>query len=88
MRQIVTSPQFENKLVKFLKKNPNLNNKITSVFRALAVDIKHPILKSHKLHGALSNFFACTLTYEYRLIFYFDQNFVYLHAIGSHNDVY
>ncbi len=88
MRRIVSSPQFDKKLIKFLKKNPDLDGKINSVFRTLEKDVRHPALKTHKLHGILNKFYACTITFQHRLVFDYDQDCVYPHTIGSHDDVY
>lgn len=45
-------------------------------------------LKTHKLHGALEGFWACSITYHVRLIFDFhDKHTVRFYSIGSH-DIY
>ena len=88
MRKIFSSPQFKKRLIKFLKRNSDLEQKVGSVFKILAKDPKHPTLQTHRLHGKLSQFFACTINYKYRLIFSYDSNFIYPHTIGSHDDVY
>ena len=88
MRKIVVSRQFEKKLILFLRKRPELETKFSSVLKVLEKDLNHPLLKTHKLHGTLSKFFACSITYEYRLVFSFNDKFIFPHTIGSHDDVY
>jgi addiction module RelE/StbE family toxin len=88
MRKIVVSKQFQKKLILFLRRQPELENKISGVLKLLEKDLNHPLLKTHKLHGVLSKFFACSITYEYRLVFSFDDKFIFPHTIGSHDDVY
>lgn len=88
MRKIFSSPQFEKKLVRFLQKNPEYEKKIKIVFKLLEKDIRHPTLKTHRLHGKLSFLFSCSIAYQYRLAFSSDSKFIYPHAIGSHDDVY
>lgn len=49
-----------------------------------------PSLKTHKLKGDLSEFYACSLTYEYRIIcvFLVQNETIVLVDIGSHDEVY
>ena len=49
-----------------------------------------PSLKTHKLKGDLSEFYACSLTYEYRIIcvFLVQNETIGLVDIGSHDEVY
>ena len=88
MRQLVLSNRFQKQLKNFLQKHPELRD----VFREkLAILQKNPsdkILKPHKLTGKLKDFFAASITYEYRIVFYFDNDSVFLLAIGSHDEVY
>lgn len=88
MRTIHSSPAFERSLVKFFKRNPELFKKIEKVFALLEKDVHDPALDTHKLHGKLSQFYACKLSYDYRLVFIFDDKYIYPHSIGSHNEVY
>ena len=45
-------------------------------------------LRTHKLHGALDDFYAYSVDYHYRIIFRFlDSQTVAYHEIGTH-DVY
>ena len=88
MRKIVLSPHCEKELIKILRKNPALESKISKVFRVLETNILDSSIKLHKLHGKFSMLHACSITYQYRLVFSYDKEFVYLHTIGSHDEVY
>ena len=45
-------------------------------------------LKTHKLHGELSNFLTFSVNYQYRIIFDFaDTNTIRFYKIGKH-DIY
>ncbi len=45
-------------------------------------------LKTHKLHGRFSEFFAFSLNYKYRIVFDFHtKDIIRFHAIGLH-DIY
>ena len=88
MRKIVLSPHCEKELIKLLRKNSELESRINKVFRILEANILDSSLKIHKLHGKFSMLYACSITHEYRLVFSYDKEFVYLHTIGSHDEVY
>jgi mRNA-degrading endonuclease YafQ of YafQ-DinJ toxin-antitoxin module len=40
------------------------------------------------LHGQMSKSYGCDINYSYRIVFSFDEKFVYLESIGPHDDVY
>lgn len=47
-----------------------------------------PILDTHRLHGALSEFYGFSINNKYRIVFSFIQdNLVQFHRVGTH-DVY
>lgn len=48
----------------------------------------HRMLKVHKLHGGLSNYFSFSINYRIRAVFQFEfKNEIVLLAIGNH-DIY
>ncbi len=87
-RQIKTTKYFDKKYKKFIERDFVLAKKVIDTLKRLAGDINDPILKTHKLSGDLKNSFACSINYEYRIVFYYDDVFVYLESIGSHDEVY
>ncbi len=95
--KLIKSSLFLRKAKKILKKNPELIPKFRDVLIKLQNDPMHPELKSHKLKGILSGSFACSLTYDIRIIFDIKQNYIYknevinvifLQTIGTHDEVY
>jgi len=53
------------------------------LFRENPFDTK---LKTHKLHGTMQEYWAFSISYNYRIGFTFiDTNIVRFHAIGSHD---
>lgn len=52
------------------------------------MDIFSPSLETHKLHGKMAKSYACSVNYYYRIVFSFDDQYIYLESIGSHDDVY
>lgn len=50
----------------------------------------HPLLKTHKLSGNLKNLWSFSVTYDIRVIFFFEDNntkAIFI-DIGSHDEVY
>ena len=62
--------------------------------KILEQDPFNPKLKSHKLQGVLEDNWACSVSYDLRIIFTFVQNLsnneteILLINIGSHEEVY
>ena len=75
-------------LNKVLHKNPALEKHILKTFSLLEEDVFHPALKTHKLHGKLSQSYSCSVNREYRILFEFDISVIYLISIGTHDEVY
>ncbi len=48
---------------------------------------KNPILKTHKLHGRLKDFFAFSVNYSYRIVFDLVKKEAIFLEIGNH-DIY
>ncbi len=44
-------------------------------------------LRTHKLTGTMSNYYAASIDYRYRIVFTISHDVIYLHAIGGH-DIY
>ena len=88
MRSIFLSQSFEKSLAKFVNKNPDLEDKIWKVLGLLEKDIFYRILHTHKLHGRFVSHYASTVAYDCRLIFRYDDRYIYPLFIGSHDEVY
>lgn len=88
MRIIFPSDPFDRKLVRFLKQHRELAVDVKETFRRLETDVFDSKLKTHKLHGNLKDSYACSVNYRYRIVFEFDDKYVYPDSIGPHDDVY
>lgn len=88
IRKIVSSKSFDKKLEDFLFCHPQLKKKLQKVVTQLRRNVFYSSLETHKLSGELKEFYACSVDYEYRLVFVFDSNSIYLLNIGSHHEVY
>ncbi len=62
------------------------------VLELLAEDAFHPNLKTHKLRGSLKGSFACSVTYDVRIVFEFVDDAgvesILLQTIGTHDEAY
>ena len=81
-------PVFEKRLLKLLKYNREIKDGIKKTISLLEKDVFTPSLKTHKLHGKMNNVYACSVDYDFRIIFSFDHKYVYLESIGYHDEVY
>jgi addiction module RelE/StbE family toxin len=88
MRQIKQTKNFDKRFVKFAKRHADLADKLGLVLEKLQVNVFDVSLKTHKLSGELSGIYACSIDYQYRLTFVFDDESVFLYSIGSHDEVY
>lgn len=81
--EIEYSPKFIRQFKKLSKEIRESALKYEKLFRANPFDTK---LKTHKLHGTLKEYWAFSISYNYRIGFTFiDGNLARFHAIGSHN---
>jgi len=91
-RLLIKSSAFVRTAKRTLKKNPNLATDIQITLELLAEDAFHPPLKTHKLKGNLDGSWACSITYDLRIIFEFVEHegkeAILLEAIGTHDEVY
>lgn len=94
MTKLIISPSFKRAFKTIIKKKPDLKYKIESKLRLLSDDPYNPILRTHKLKGKLSGAWACTVEYDCRIVFCFEQNQetleeeINLIDIGTHDEVY
>lgn len=88
MINLYTTGQFERNFKRFLKKHPDLE---TLIEERLDLFIQNPqtaTLNTHKLTGNLSEQWAFSINYSYRITFIWQGDNVYLTNIGAHDQVY
>lgn len=88
MPRLVYSKHFAKSLRDFLRKHPDLEVSTRERLFILQNNPKDRRLKIHKLTGKLKGLLGASLTYEYRLIFYWEDHAIFLVAIGTHDEVY
>ena len=86
--QFVRTSQFERALKSFLKKHPDLRDIVLEKLTLLLNNPKDPRLKTHALKGNLKGILSASITYDYRIIFYIEEDLIYLLNIGSHDEIY
>ncbi len=81
--KIEYSPKFTRQFKKLPQEVKEFAFKAENLFRINPFD---PKLKTHKLHGTMKEYWAFSISYNYRVGFTFiDSDYVRFHAIGSHN---
>lgn len=93
MRRLVWSTTFLRAYKSAIRRQPHLTADIEAVLRILVEDPFEPRLSTHKLKGQLAGTWACTVTYDMRLIFEFvkspgKEDDIFLIEIGTHEEVY
>ncbi len=87
--KVAFSSAFKRALKQFLKKHPQKQMLISNSIDLFITDPYHPSLETHKLKGKLSGYFAFSIEYDLRIIFFFaSPNEVVFANIGSHDEVY
>jgi addiction module RelE/StbE family toxin len=90
MYQFKVSRNFEKKLKKFIKKNPEFKTILKEKLQILQENPFDPRLRAHKLSGNLKDFYSIWLTYEYRIVIkiYLKEKLIEFYTIGTHDEVY
>jgi mRNA interferase YafQ len=88
MRKIVFSPKFGRALRRYIKRNPELRNRIEKVIQQMELDVFAPCLGTHPLKGKLDGLQACSCGYDCRIVFSVEAEAIVLIDIGTHDEVY
>ena len=94
MNTLVWTPGFKRSFKHSIRRRPDLQEKIEHALKLLATDALHPSLHTHKLKGDLAGSWACTVDFEYRIVFEFvrdpetQDEVILLEAVGTHDEVY
>jgi addiction module RelE/StbE family toxin len=94
MKALIWTPAFKRAYKRLIRRRPDLKDKIENALKQLASDAYHPSLHTHKLKGDLAGSWACTVDFEYRIVFEFVKEaesldeIILLETVGTHEDVY
>jgi addiction module RelE/StbE family toxin len=87
-RKLKYAPEYLRSAKKIAKKHPQLREPYTELLNKLSENPFDPSLHTHSLTGELKGKYACSLTYELRVVFMLYDDIVHLLDIGSHDEVY
>ncbi|MEW6607432.1 MAG: plasmid stabilization protein [bacterium] len=91
-RLLLRSNSFIRAARRTVKIYPHITNDIQDTLGLLSENAFNPLLKTHKLKGDLKGSWACSVSYELRIIFKFveykEQEAILLETIGTHEEVY
>ncbi len=87
---LIFTDKYNRKAQKFLKNHPELIKKYKKTVNLLEKNYNDTSLKLHKLHGKLNNFYAVSISYEYRIILILKviAGEIILIDIGTHDEIY
>ena len=89
---IIRSTAFLRAARKHLHRRPEHAADLFEVFIRLKEDPFHPSLRTHKLTGALAGSWACSASYDLRIIFrpikHAGKRAILLESVGTHDEVY
>ena len=88
--KIVITDSYKKRVLKFLKKHPDMLDRYVKALAIMEVDPNHPSLRLHKLKGKLQAYSSVSITMEYRMVIDFvivDKEIIPI-DIGTHDDVY
>jgi addiction module RelE/StbE family toxin len=90
--KILQTSKYQKDVVKLVAGNKQLLSKLLEVYKMLEEDIFNPRLRTHKLKGEFEGKWACSLTYNIRIVFKFttvnNEKIIELLTVGSHDVVY
>jgi len=93
MKRLLLSPSsFVRSSQEFIKKHPETLEDLLSTLKILSEDAISPKLYTHKLKGKLKDSWACTFSYNFRIVFNIvrceDSESILLESIGTYEEVY
>ena len=93
MRTLIWSNTFLRAFKRLMRKHPNLRKEVEETLELLMQDPFMPQLETHKLKGKLLGSWACSIGYDFRIIFDFvenkqNENDIFLITMGTHDEVY
>jgi len=91
-RLLLRSNSFIQAARRTVKKHPHIAKDIQATLELLSENAFNPLLKTHKLKGNLESTWACSVSYELRIIFKFVEykasEAILLDTVGTHEEVY
>ena len=88
--QIERSSRFKRHFKKRIANNPDLLPLFEGAVKKFLEDPLTPSLETHPLKGKLRGYWAFSVSFDCRVVFYFEDNnqIAVFHDIGTHHEVY
>jgi mRNA-degrading endonuclease YafQ of YafQ-DinJ toxin-antitoxin module len=88
MPRLLSTKTYERKLIKFIRKHPELREHYVKTLKLLEVNPQHPALRLHKLQGKLQAYSSVSINMKFRIMidFVIQDDVVILISIGSHEE--
>jgi len=91
-RDLLRSSAFVKAARRLVNRNPGVADDLRVTLELLTKDAFHPQLRTHKLKGPLADSWACSISYDLRLVFAFVESegkeAILLLTVGTHEEVY
>jgi addiction module RelE/StbE family toxin len=97
VRHLLVTAAFHRAVKRTAKRRPELLADIRRTVALLAADMFDPSLRTHKLHGELQDCWACSVDYDWRIVFGAGPpveidgvraETITLYTMGTHDEVY
>ena len=94
MRPLIWSNTFTKAYKRMIRKHPGLNQNVEETLRLLVRDPFASQIETHKLKGKLLGSSACSVGYDFRIVFDFvkygkqKEDAIFLIEIGTYDEVY
>lgn len=94
MRRLVLTPKFKQAYRKFVKQNPDQEERLFDTLQQMEADVFSPNLGTHKLSGKLDFLQSCSCGYYCRVVFSIEfdpdtnSEVIVLLDIETHDEVY
>ncbi|PIR87339.1 MAG: plasmid stabilization protein [Candidatus Harrisonbacteria bacterium CG10_big_fil_rev_8_21_14_0_10_49_15] len=88
MKRLLTTPRFDRRLERFVRRHPELKDVVFESMTALLKNSPPQSLKLHKLGGILKGCYGASVSHAYRLVFVMDSDSVCFLDVGTHDEVY
>ena len=88
--KIIRTDEYFKKLIKFIKKHPEVLDRYAKTIELLEIDPLHSSLRLHKLKGGLQEYHSVSINMKYRVVidFIIKDNEIIPIDIGTHDEVY
>ncbi len=97
VRHLLVTSTFQRAAKRAAKQHPELVAAIKDTLETLSANMFSPSLRTHKLHGELRGYWACSVRYDWRIVFGigdpveidgFTAETITLFTMGTHDEVY